>query len=297
MTNIHSETSFVARDLFGVCETDCNAGCSIDSKTGDVSLNAGPNQCKQTKYSDANRSEFARLSSLDGDGLSLSGVDVSLLKTRKNVLSFLKNHPDLETILKGGVLERGKSDYLGRNGKSDITPLNYKRLVYYTQLALNLLLPENLKIDKPNGNYGPGTAKCIKHFQKMVGIKDDRNGKVAGKGTFKMLLLHLESPKKEMVAKLKKVKGDIGSKGFGVLGECGDGDKQCIANHQTVVDAMRWLGWLSPHRVDWNIAGDVLAKKWCEHTNTTHDGYPIKVGPRVINFLIGKVTKANPQLN
>jgi peptidoglycan hydrolase-like protein with peptidoglycan-binding domain len=297
MTNIYSETSFVARDLFGVCETDCNAGCSVDSKTGSVSLNAGPSQCKQTRYSHANRSEFARLSSLDGDASSLSGVDVSLLKTRENVLSFLKNHPGLETILRGGTLEYGKSNYLGVNGKSDITPLNYKRLIYYTQLALNLLLPKELKIDRPNGNYDPGTAKCVKYFQEMVGIKDDRNGRVAGKGTFRMLLLHLEFSKKGMVAKLKKAGGNIDSNGFGVLGGCNGGDKQCTANHQAVVDSMRWLGWLPPHRIDWSVAGDVLAKKWCEHTNTTHDGYPIKVGPKVINFLINKVVEAAPHLN
>ncbi len=161
----------------------------IDSnRDGRVSLEELPHY-KNRKLEANQKKAFQLLARLAGDANSLEQKDLDRLNTDPYALSQVMNEdPEYRSdLMSRAVLEQGKTQAqgLGSQRRDGIPPIAFKRLMTFSQLALN-----HYGLRTPvNGNYDATTAHTVNEFQNHFRLQSGRDGSFIDRSTFGALIL------------------------------------------------------------------------------------------------------------
>jgi hypothetical protein len=226
---------------------------------------------------------FMNLANLGGVPKAIDAQDFAKLADKKVLAEVIANDPAYKVIAsRREPLQYNKKEVKAAELLPGIKPRNYKRIVYYSQMALGEIVDSSLV---PDGIYGDDTLAAVMAFQKKLGIKPD-HGRYLGPQTLGTLVMRCRYTAGSLVEILEDDIDFLKANGPFIIDSAGNGH-QGVRNH--IVMALKWLGYLGESV---NSQSSKQKHAITKALSKNFDGATL-VGPIVMGWIIERVKKLN----
>jgi len=228
---------------------------------------------------------FVNLAILGGEPNAIDSIDLSMLEDKQILAEVIAGDPSYRVIVsRGTALEYNEEEVPPGDLKPGIPPRNYRRLTYYSQMALAKIVDPKLVAD---GVFGDETKRVAEIFQKKLVIMEEDgtvgDGQLLGRRTIGALIMKCRYSRWKMVSILAGDADFLSTNGAFSLLHDGGIDESHNEAYAHLVMAMKWLGWIDesvkPEKAE-KLVRDEIMKRF---EGTT------KIGPKAIGWIIDKV--------
>lgn len=265
------------------CDSTDDGVISIEDQTDAFSSVSG--------YEDA----FVNLAILGGDPRAIDALDLAMLAKGENLAEVIAADPAYH-ILKARHtgLQHNVTEISPDGLYPGVPPRHYRRLTYYTQMALAKVVDPSLV---PDGIYGNDTRRVVYNFQEFLKIEngagEPAEGRIAGPLTIGTLIMRLRYSKYRIKAMLSEDAFTMSENNDSFKVDSPADRHEGIYEH--ILIALKWLGYVKE-----SVTSDkkifltkVIQKKFSEKTKGKDDGVIDLVGPKVIDRIIDRVEDLN----
>lgn len=228
---------------------------------------------------------FVNLAILGGEPKAIDSIDLSMLEDKKVLAEVIAHDPIYKLIVsRKTALEHNHDEVEPLGLHPGIPPRHYKRLTYYSQIALAKTVDPSLVAD---GVFGDETKRVAEIFQKKLEIRENDgtigDGQLLGRRTIGALIMRCRYSRWKVVSILASDADFLSTNGsFSLLHDGGvNGSHNEVFAH--LVMALKWLGyideWVKPEKAK-KLVRDTMMERF---DNTT------KIGPKVMGWIIDMV--------
>ena len=228
---------------------------------------------------------FVNLAILGGDPQAIDSIDLSMLHDKETLAEVIANDPSYDVIVsRGTALEYNEEEVPKGDLKPGIPPRHYRRLTYYSQMALAKIVNPKLAAD---GVFGDETRRVAEIFQKKLAIREEDgtigDGELLGRRTIGALIMKCRYSKWKMISMLAGDADFLSANGaFSLTHDGGVKDSYSeVLPHLLMV--LKWLG-----HIDESAKKKEEAKRGKE-AMLKHFNGTTKIGPKVMGWIIDRV--------
>ena len=254
---------------YNTCDCNDDGVVSMDDQSPEFTALYG--------YQDA----FVNLAILGGEPTAIDSIDLAMLEQKKVLAEVIAHDPSYKVIVSRGTALEHKQKEVGPGELSPgIPPRHYKRLTYYCQMALAMIVDPSLV---PDGDYGDKTKRVVEIFQVKADIRNKKgkieDGMLLGRTTIGTLIMRLRYSMWKMVSMLAADADFLAENGSFPVDSAPNGHAEV---YEHLVLALKWLGYVSESYS--NGSKDPVRKAMAKRFKGTTE-----IGPMVMGWIIDRI--------